>query len=75
MVFGKTLFICDECGNKFIAPNAEYMAMAFSMPVPCTKCGSNHTMPASVFSLLGKLNPQRAMYRKIWAEMDKKKRQ
>lgn len=74
MLRGKTLFICDECGKKFIAADFEYMATVFSAPMPCTKCGSNHTMPASVFSLLGKLNPQRAMYRKIWAEMDKKKR-
>lgn len=73
MLRGKTLFICDECGNKFTAADFEYNATVFSMPMPCTKCGSNHTVPASVFSLLGKLNPQRAMYRKIWAEMDEKK--
>lgn len=73
MVFGTTTFKCDECGNNFEALAAEWCATCFLAPMPCTKCGSNHTMPASVFSLLGKLNPQRAMYRKIWAEMDEKK--
>lgn len=72
MLRGMTLFICDECGNKFIAADIEYMATVFSAPMPCTKCGSNHTMPASVFSLFGKTSSQRAMYRKIWAVIDKK---
>ncbi len=71
MLRGTTIFICDECGKKFTAPDIEYNATVFSMPQPCPKCGSWHTMPAGVGSLLGKFNPQRVMYKKIWEKMDK----
>ncbi len=70
MLRGTTLFICDECGNKFTAPDIEYMATVFSAPQPCPKCGSSHTMPIGVGSLLGKMNLQRAVYKKIWEKMD-----
>ncbi len=71
MVRGTTLFICDECSKKFMAPDIEYMASVYSVPQPCPQCGSRHTMPESVGSLLGKMNPQRTMYKKIWEKMDK----
>lgn len=72
MLRGITLFICDECSKKFMAPDIEYGAMAFSYPQPCPKCGSMHTMPVGIGSILGKLNPTRSIYKKIWEDLDKK---
>ncbi len=71
MVRGTTFFICDECGKKFLAPDIEYMATVYSAPQKCPKCGSWHTMPIGIGSLLGKMNPDRAFYKKIWENMDK----
>lgn len=71
MIRGTTFFKCDVCGNKFTAPDIEYMATAFSAPQRCTKCGSMHTMPVGISGILGKLDPQRMMYKKIWESMDK----
>ncbi len=70
MVRGKTLFICDECGKKFSAPDIEYMATIYSAPQKCPKCESWHTMPIGIGAILGKLNPQRAIYKKLWEKMD-----
>ncbi len=70
MVRGIALFICDECGKKFLTLDIEYMATIHSAPQKCPKCGSWHTMPVGVVSLLGKKNPQRAKYKKIWEKMD-----
>ena len=42
MVFGTTTFKCDNCGNKFIAPAAEWCATCFIAPMPCPKCGSKY---------------------------------
>lgn len=55
-----------------MAPDIEYGAMAFSYPQPCPKCGSMHTMPVGIGSILGKLNPTRSIYKKIWEDLDKK---
>lgn len=61
MFRGKTTFICDECHHLFRAPDIEYGCTAYSVPQPCPKCGSHHTLPLSFFSLMAK-----AEYRKIW---------
>lgn len=72
MVFGTTTFKCDECGNKFIAPAAEWCATCFIAPMPCPKCGSMHTYPAGLSNLGGVFGPN-PVYRKIWESIDKKK--
>ncbi len=72
MVRGTAIFICDECGKKFVAPDVEYMATVYSAPQFCPQCGSLHTMPAGIGSLLGKMNPKRAIYKKIWKNLDNK---
>ena len=69
MIRGTTLFICDKCNKLFKAPDIEYNATVFSVPQHFPKCGSIHTMPLGVGSFLGKLNPKRAIYRKIWEEL------
>ncbi len=66
MLRGMTLFKCTQCGEKFKAPDVEYMATALSMPQPCPKCGSLQTRPAG---LLGRLSE--GAYRKVWARMEK----
>ncbi len=71
MMRGFREFKCDECGNTFTAMDIEWNATVLSMPQKCPKCGSMHTMPASLGSLLGKLNPERKLYQKIWEEMDR----
>lgn len=63
MYRGTTLFRCNECGKLFIAPDFEYMATFFSVPQPCTRCGSMHTYPFPKGS--------RSVYRNIWVAMDK----
>ena len=71
MVRGKTIFICDECGKVFIAPDIEYKATVYSVPQCCPKCKTIHTMPAGLGIFGRKLNPFRIMYKKIWKCMDK----
>lgn len=66
MLRGMTLFKCTQCGERFQAPDVEYMATALSMPQPCPKCGSLQTRPAG---LLGRLSE--GAYRKVWARMEK----
>lgn len=66
MIRGKTLFICDECGNKFRDLDFEYMASAFTTPMKCPKCGSYHTYPATVSAFI-----QKSVYKKIWEQIDK----
>ena len=66
MLRGMTLFKCTQCGEKFKAPDVEYMASALSMPQACPRCGSLRTRPAG---LLGRLAD--GTYRKVWAEMEK----
>ena len=60
MLRGTTTFTCDKCGNKFEAPNMEYMAVALTMPQPCPECGSRHTYPKRFFGL------NKAQYIAIW---------
>ena len=45
MVRGKTIFICTKCKKVFWAPDIEYGAMVYSMPMPCKRCGSRRTLP------------------------------
>jgi hypothetical protein len=35
MLLGYTIFTCDDCGKRFVAPNIEYLATALSMPMQC----------------------------------------
>lgn len=66
MLRGMTLFKCTQCGEKFKAPDVEYMASALSIPQACPRCGSLQTRPAG---LLGRL--LEGAYRKVWSEMEK----
>lgn len=47
MVRGIIKFVCNDCGNKFKAPDIEWNATVYSVPQPCPKCGGMHTKPAS----------------------------
>lgn len=66
MMFGYRIFICDECKRMFRGPHIEYMASAFSCPWKCPRCGSNHTLPLSLFDYACK-----SVYKKIWADLDR----
>lgn len=78
MIRGTTLFICTECKKVFLAPDVEYHAMAFSVPMPCERCGSKRTMPLMSRYFLGELNPNKplekqlldySIYKDIWETM------
>lgn len=78
MLRGTTLFICTECKKVFLAPDVEYHAMAFSVPMPCERCGSKRTMPLMSRYFLGELNPNKplekqlldySIYKDIWETM------
>ena len=45
MTRGTILFICTKCKKVFLAPDIEYGAMVFSVPMPCERCGSIRTLP------------------------------
>ena len=45
MIHGTILFIYTKCKKVFLAPDIEYGAMAFSVPMPCERCGSIRTLP------------------------------
>ncbi len=45
MTRGTILFICTKCKKVFLAPDIEYGAMFFSVPMPCERCGSIRTLP------------------------------
>lgn len=77
MIRGTTLFICTECKKVFLAPDVEYDAMAYSVPMPCERCGSRRTMPLqiSISSRYDELNPDKpleeqlqdySIYKSIW---------
>lgn len=72
MIFGTTTFKCDECGNKFVAPAAEWCATAFIAPAKCPQCGSMHTYPAVIGRSLGGFLGL-DLYKKIWESQDKNK--
>lgn len=40
MLRGTTLFRCPNCGHVFKALDIEDNATAYSMPIPCPKCGT-----------------------------------
>ena len=44
MTRGTILFICTQCKKVFLAPDIEYGAMFFSVPMPCERCGSIRTL-------------------------------
>lgn len=65
MVRGTTLFICTECKKIFLAPDVEYGAMVYSVPMPCKRCGSIRTMPL--------LMPYYWFYKDVWKSMEEKR--
>lgn len=68
MLRGVCKFRCDECNNTFTAPDIEYAATAYSYPQKCPKCGSRHTWPQGI---MGRFDPQRLLYMKIWEKIDR----
>ena len=64
MLSGTTTFRCTECKKIFIGADIEWQATALTMPVPCPKCGSKHTLP---------LLASKQMYEDIWKTMDENK--
>lgn len=70
MVFGTTTFKCNECGDRFVSTAMEWNATVYLTPMPCPKCGSMHTYPATLSNAGGVLGP--GFYRKIWEQVDKK---
>ena len=68
MIRGTTLFICTECKKVYLAPDVEYRAMAYSVPIPCERCGSMHTMPLrlSIFSKSDELNPNKPLEEQLF---------
>lgn len=64
MIRGIITFKCDECGERFKAPDIEYMATTFSVPQQCPKCSSYHTMPTGTFL-------SKSVYKMIWENLDK----
>lgn len=62
---GTINFVCEECGNRFMDLDLEFMATNLSIPRKCPQCGSFHTMPSGIFSSLRK-----SLYRRIWTSMD-----
>ena len=65
MIRGTTLFICTKCKKIFWAPDVEYGATVYSMPMPCKRCGSIRTMPL--------LMPHYWFYKGIWKSMEEER--
>ena len=65
MLRGVTRFKCDVCGHTFRAMDFEWQATVYTMPAPCPKCGSRHTMPVSFFGCT-----DRETYKEIWEMND-----
>ena len=63
MVRGKTIFICTKCKKVFLAPDIEYGATVYSMPMPCKRCGSIRTLP--LLQLTAYL-----FYKGVWKNME-----
>ena len=72
MYRGIIKFVCNDCGNKFKAPDIEFNATFYSVPQPCTKCGGMHTKPARFFNFLSL--SENFIYKLLWKEIDKNKR-
>lgn len=64
MIRGTTLFICTQCKKVYLAPDVEYGATVYSVPMPCKRCGSIRTLP--VFQLLAY-----SVYKDIWKTMER----
>lgn len=66
MIRGITLFICTECKKVFWAPDVEYDAMVYSVPMPCERCGSIRTMPMKLDPFHSdKLNPNKPLEKQL----------
>ena len=65
-------FVCNDCGNKFKAPDIEWLATIYSVPQPCPKCGGMHTRPDRCLNILGLSDY--FIYKRLWKEIDKNKR-
>lgn len=72
MYRGIIKFVCNDCGNKFKAPDIEWEATIYSIPQPCPKCGGMHTRPVRFFNFLSLLDY--FTYKRLWKEIDKNKR-
>lgn len=72
MYRGIIKFVCNDCGNKFKAPDIEWNATGYSVPQPCPKCGGMHTKPARFFNFLSLL--ENFTYKRLWKEIDKNKK-
>ena len=68
MYRGTIKFVCNDCGNKFKAPDIEWLATIYSVPQPCPKCGGMHTRPDRCFK------SDYFIYKCLWKEIDKNKR-
>ena len=68
MIRGTTLFICTKCKKVFLALDVEYHAMAYSVPMPCERCGSRCTLPMKLSPFLRKeeLNPDKPLEEQLW---------
>ena len=72
MYRGIIKFVCNDCGNKFKAPDIEWGATIYSVPQPCPKCGGMHTRPDRSLNFLVLLDY--FTYKRLWKEIDKNKR-
>ena len=77
MTRGTILFICTQCKKVFLAPDIEYGAMVFSVPMPCERCGSIRTLPMKLDFFVDSINPDKplerqlrdyAVYKDIWGK-------
>ena len=67
MYRGIIKFVCNDCGNKFKAPDIEWLATIYSVPQPCP-----NTRPDRSLNFLGLLDY--FTYKRLWKEIDKNKR-
>lgn len=67
MVRGTTLFICTNCGHKFIAADIEYLCTSLSVPQKCPKCESIRTRPVSIWGKIVNIK-----YKSVWEQIENK---
>lgn len=72
MVRGIIKFVCNDCENKFKAPDIEWNATVYNVPQPCPKCGGMDTKTARFFNFLSLL--ENFTYKRLWKEIDKNKK-
>ena len=65
MVRGKSKFICDDCGHRFVADDVKFMDSTLTEPQQCPVCKSMHTRPPYPFGL------NKWIYEKIWESIDR----